>query len=173
MTDTILHAALATLLSELVIGAPPTGGYMLNRGDIGLLRSLDRLTATEASTIVSDGSSIAAHVDHVTYGISLMNRWAAGGNPWRDADWKASWTRTTVNDEGWARLRQALAEETQQWLASIRQLRAMNEQELTGMIGSIAHLAYHLGAIRQMDRRIRGPSANNEPDAFTSPAILP
>jgi hypothetical protein len=29
--------------------------------------------------------------------------------------------------------------------------------ELTGMIGSIAHLAYHLGAIRQISKDTRGP----------------
>ncbi len=29
------------------------------------------------------------------------------------------------------------------------------------MIGSIAHLAYHLGAIRQIDRTARGPAAND------------
>ena len=149
MTDTILHASLVTLLSELVNGTPSTGGYMLNRGDIGLLRSLDRLSATEASMIVSDGSSIAAHVDHVTYGLSLMNRWAAGENPWRSADWKASWKRPTVTDEGWARLRQSLADEARKWLETIGRPRAMKEEALTGMISSIAHLAYHLGAIRQ------------------------
>jgi hypothetical protein len=30
------------------------------------------------------------------------------------------------------------------------------------MMASIAHLAYHVGAIRQMDRSIRGPSAEEE-----------
>lgn len=29
--------------------------------------------------------------------------------------------------------------------------------ELSGVIGSIAHLAYHLGAIRQIDKSSRGP----------------
>jgi hypothetical protein len=29
--------------------------------------------------------------------------------------------------------------------------------ELSGMIASIAHLAYHLGAIRQIDKQTRGP----------------
>ena len=29
--------------------------------------------------------------------------------------------------------------------------------ELTGMIGSVAHLAYHLGAIRQINKDARGP----------------
>jgi len=31
------------------------------------------------------------------------------------------------------------------------------EVELAGMIGSIAHLACHLGAIRQIANRVRGP----------------
>jgi hypothetical protein len=37
--------------------------------------------------------------------------------------------------------------------------RDVGEIELNGIIGSIAHLAYHLGAIRQIDRAARGPSA--------------
>jgi len=170
MNTTDLTSPLATLLSELVDGTPPTGGYMLNKNDVGLLRVLDRLSAAEASAIVNGGSSIAAHVDHVTYGISLMNRWAAGENPWKTADWAASWKRTSVTDEGWEESRRALADQLRQWLAVIKEPRELKETELTGMISTIAHLAYHLGAIRQMDRKIRGPSANNEQDAFTAPA---
>ena len=170
----LLPAALTTLLSELTRGTPPTGGYMLNRGDVGLLASLERISAEEASVIVSGGSSIAAHVDHVMYGIALMNRWAAGEkNPWKDADWKASWTRTTVTQESWAALRHAFAIEVRRWQKTLGEPRDVTEPELTGMIASIGHLAYHLGAIRQMDRRLGGPSANNEVDAFTSPASRP
>jgi hypothetical protein len=89
---------LATLFGELVDGAPASGGYMLNAGDAGMLRSLDTLPATAASTLTPTGSSIAAHVDHVRYGLSLMNRWSAGDNrASRDkherTDWKrASWS---------------------------------------------------------------------------------
>ena len=170
MNTTDLASPLATLLSEFVDGTPPTGGYMLNKNDVGLLRVLDRLSAAEASAIVNVGSSIAAHVDHVTYGISLMNRWAAGENPWKTADWKASWKRTSVNDKGWKTSRAALADELRKWLGVIKQPRELTETELTGMISTIAHLGYHLGAIRQMDRKIRGPSANNEQDALGAPA---
>jgi hypothetical protein len=35
----------------------------------------------------------------------------------------------------------------------------MSTAERNGVIGSIAHLAYHLGAIRQIDRSIHGPKA--------------
>ena len=167
----MLRAAMATLLRELTAGTPPTGGYMLNRGDNGLFASLERISAEEASMIVSGGSSIAAHVDHVMYYLALMNRWAAGEkNPWKGADWKASWTRTSVTQESWASLRHAFETETQRWLQTVSQPREVNETELTSMLASIVHLAYHIGAIRQMNRVTGGPSANNEQDAFTAPA---
>ena len=54
---------------------------VLNGGDTGLLRSLDHLSAAAASAPSAGGPSIAAHVEHLRYGLSLMNRWAAGENP--------------------------------------------------------------------------------------------
>jgi hypothetical protein len=159
--------ALETLHNELVRGTPPTGGYMLNRHDGGLLASLERLSAAQASEIISGGSSIAAHVDHVLYYTRLMNRWAAGEkNPWKGADWKESWTRPTVTQESWAALRLDVERALRAWSEAIRQPREVTETEFAGMVASVAHLAYHLGAIRQMDRRIGGPAANNEVDAF-------
>ncbi|HEX6944079.1 MAG TPA: DinB family protein [Gemmatimonadaceae bacterium] len=168
MNTTDVAAPLATLLTELVDGTTPTGGYMLNKGDLGLLRALDTLSAEEASRIVDGGSSVAAHVDHCTYYFHLMNRWAAGEkNPWKGADWAASWRKPNVSQDEWARSREVFASETRKWLDVIKEPRDVKDTELTGMIASVVHLAYHLGAIRQMERKIRGPSANNEVDAFT------
>jgi hypothetical protein len=149
---------LATLFEELVHGAPTSGGYMLNAGDVGMLRSLDKLSATAASAPTATGSSIAAHVDHVRYGLSLMNRWSAGENPFGDADWSASWRRTTISEQEWDMLRRDLQAETTRWLDALRTPREVQEIELNGMIGSIAHLAYHLGAIRQINSSLRGPA---------------
>ena len=131
---------------------------MLNAGDAGLLRSLDRISAAAASAPTPTGSSIAAHVDHLRYGLSLMNRWSAGENPFADADWSASWKRTAVSKEEWQRLRSDLRAEAARWLDALRTPREVREIELNGMIGSIAHLAYHLGAIRQIDSTLRGPA---------------
>src|SRR5213080_5104225 len=103
-----LGSTLPTLFAELVDGASQSEAYMLNRGDAGLLRSLDKLSATAASAATATGSSIAAHVDHLRYGLSLMNRWAAGENPFADADWTSSWRKTTVTDDEWRRLRAEL-----------------------------------------------------------------
>src|SRR5262245_23459718 len=78
-TDSIAKA-LPTIFAELVLGSPDPSArtFVLNQGDRGLLESLDRLTAAEASAIHGDGASIAAHVDHLRYGFSLLNRWAEG-----------------------------------------------------------------------------------------------
>lgn len=153
-----LNATLTTLFGELVNGAPAEGAYMLNRGDVGLLRSLDRLTAPDASAIVHGGASIAAHVDHLRYGLSLMNRWSAGENPFDGADWATSWRTTAVSDAQWQQLRGSFAMEARLWLEALATPREVAPIELAGVIGSIAHLAYHLGAIRQIDRTARGPA---------------
>jgi hypothetical protein len=156
-----LAKTLTTLFGELVDG-PPRFAYMLNQGDVGLLRSLDRLSAEAASTSSQGGGSIAAHVEHVRYGLSLMNRWAGGEeDPFTGADWSASWKLTTVSDAEWQTLRDALRDEAHRWMAALGTPREVNRIELNGVIGSIAHLAYHLGAIRQIDRNTRGPAAND------------
>jgi len=153
--------ALATLLSELADGASSDACYVLNRGDAGLLQSLEKLSATAASQPAPTGSTIAAHVDHLCYGLSLMNRWASGENPWANADWTASWRKTTVSGPAWRRLRDQLRDEIHRWLQTVRTPRDVNDIELIGMVGSVAHLAYHIGAIRQMNGASRGPLASD------------
>jgi hypothetical protein len=149
------------LASELLDG-PQGECYILNMGDTGLLRSLDRLSAAAASTRpVSGGAPIAAHVDHVMYGLRLMNRWVGGeANPWKDADWTLSWKRTSVTDQEWRALREQFRHEAKRWRDALSKADTdLEGMALTGAIAIVAHLAYHLGAIRQIDRSIRGPSA--------------
>src|SRR6188508_2867668 len=72
-----ISPVLTRLFSELVDGAnDPNGAFILNSGDVGLLRSLDKISAADASRSVDAGATIAAHAQHVRYGLSLMNRWA-------------------------------------------------------------------------------------------------
>jgi len=158
----LLHESLALLFSELTDGPAPEAAYMLNGGDPGLLKSLDKLSAAAASkSSASGGASIAAHVDHVCYGLDLMNRWAGGeADPWSGADWTASWRRGTVNDQEWTALRARVRDTARQWRQALQTPREMSSVELNTVIGSVAHLAYHLGAIRQIDRSIQGPKAS-------------
>lgn len=147
------------LFSELADGASRGGeAFVLNSGDIGLLRSLDTLSAAEASRSVNEGATIAAHAQHVRYGLSLMNRWAReGGNPFADAKWDAAWQTSEVDAAAWREIRDGLRDEAHQWLATLQTPRDVSAAELTGMIASVAHLAYHFGAVRQIGKAARGP----------------
>ncbi len=156
---------LSTLMRELVRGSPDphVGTYMLNRGDRGLLDSLDKVSAASASTSSTGGASIAAHVDHLRYGLSILNGWARGEiTPWKDMDWTASWKKNVVTDAAWQTLRDDLRREANDWISVLGAPRDVNPRELGWIAGSIAHLAYHLGAIRQIDRAARGPTAEDE-----------
>jgi hypothetical protein len=156
---------LPTIFRELVHGSPDPSArtYVLNQGDHGLLASLDRLSAAAASATHGGAPSIAAHVDHLRYGLSLLNRWANGVSPpWPDMDWTVSWRQTVVSNAGWRTLRDELRGEATRWAEALGTPRDVSDVEAGWMVGSVAHLAYHLGAIRQIDRATRGPTAEDE-----------
>lgn len=154
-----IRKSLTTLFSELVDGIPAPGeAFILNSGDSGLLRSLEKLSAADASRSLDGGATIAAHAQHLCYGLSLMNRWAReGGNPFADATWDEAWKIATVDAHQWAEIRNGFSREAHAWCDVLSSPREVSGVELTGMIGSIAHLAYHLGAIRQIAAAARGP----------------
>ena len=156
---------LAKIASEFALGSPdPSGATVaLNRGDEGLLKSLDKVSAAAASSTHAGGGSIAAHTDHLRYGFSILNRWMAGEvKPWTGADWTLSWKKNEVTDAEWVALRAELRREALAWIEGIRTPRDTDPIELGWLIGSIAHLCYHVGAIRQIDRAARGPKAEDE-----------
>jgi hypothetical protein len=158
----ILRSAIAAIMGELINGSSDRGGWVLNPRDVGLLRSLDHISAEEASKVPFNGtSSIAAHIDHLRYGLSLLNQASVGENPFADADWSEAWNTIHVSDAEWVHLREDLAEEARKWEQNFETLVEVGELELTGVLASAAHLAYHLGAIRQISPSTRGPAEGN------------
>jgi hypothetical protein len=154
--------ALLRVLNELIDGSAPDAAWVLNPEDPGLINSLDKVSAEDASAVPSgDGASIAAHVDHLRYGLELLNRWTRGEEPFADADYSASWKLGGVSEVQWASLREALRREAYAWREALMHSRDLTDIELTGVIASVVHLAYHLGAIRQIDRSTRGPLARD------------
>jgi hypothetical protein len=153
-------APLARLFSELTEGAALGGeAFILNSGDAGLMRSLDKLSAVDASHSANGGATIAAHAQHVRYGLWLMNRWARErGNPFADAKWDEAWKTNSVSDAEWSEIRSGLAGEIQQWRAVLQSPpENLIEPETLGIYASVGHLAYHLGAMRQISKAMRGP----------------
>lgn len=151
-TDSIFQRAVSKLLTEVFDGPPGSEAYILNPGDTGLLRQLETISAATASQQPIAGKpSIAAHVDHVHFGVSLLTRWISGEeNPWADADWNGSWKRNTVTEGQWRTLRDGLRKESDTWRKAVVALNKWDDTTAAGALSTIAHTAYHLGAIRQI-----------------------
>ena len=148
----VFQRALGTLLTEVFDGPPGAEAYILNPGDPGLLRQLDSIPAGAASAKpIAGRSSIAAHVHHVHFGLNLLTRYARGeANPWADADWDQSWQHTEVSDARWQALRDALRQEARAWQEAVAARTEWTDLDAAGALSSLAHTAYHLGAIRQL-----------------------
>lgn len=151
-TDSIFQRAVSNLLTEIFDGLPGPDAYVLNSGDPGLLRQLDTLDAGVASARPMPGkTTIAAHVDHIHYGLLILNRWAAGdANAWAGADWTGSWRRATVTDDQWRTLRDTLRHEAETWRKIVAARTDWDDVAAAAALSTVAHTAYHLGAIRQL-----------------------
>ena len=150
--DSVFQRALSNMLTEIFGGPPGEEAYVLNPGDPGLLRQLDSIDAKAASTPPTQGQkSIAAHADHICFGLAILNRWAAGEtNPWAGADFNASWQRTAVTDDQWRALREGLRGEAGKWQKAVAARTSWDDLSAAAGLSTAAHTAYHLGAIRQI-----------------------
>ncbi len=157
-TDSVFQRALTNMLTEIFDGPPGQEAYVLNPGDSGLLRQLDTIEATTVSKRPMPGkTTIASHVDHLHFGLSILNRWAAGeANPWAGADWNASWQRTTVTDDQWRTLREGLRREAETWRKVVATRTEWDDLGAAAALSTAAHTTYHFGAIRQILAALSG-----------------
>jgi hypothetical protein len=151
-SDSIFQRALSKMLTEIFDGPPGQEAFVLNPGDPGLLRQLDSIDATAASKRPMPGkTTIAAHADHVLFGLAILNRWMAGeANPWEGADWNGSWQRSTVTEDQWRTLRDGLRREVEKWQKVVAGRTDWDDMAASAALSTAAHTAYHFGAIRQI-----------------------
>jgi hypothetical protein len=152
--ETLVPRSLQTLASETLFRAPAQSGFLLNPGDPGLVETVRAISAEQASKTPGPGRKpIVAHANHVLYGLSLLNR-AIAGDPsgYVNADWSLAWKLESASDDEWQRLIADLDREATAFHKSAGETREWSEIMLTGCFGAVAHVAYHLGAVRQILR---------------------
>lgn len=144
--------AIQAMLTELLDGPEGGPGFVLNPGDQGLLRSLERLSVDEAQPLIG-------HVDHLRYEFDRLNTWQAGQDPFANANYGASWRRSVTSESEWRALLHELKTGAYGWREAMAHPLGTDETWRKGIVASVVHVAYHMGAMRQICAAIRGPKA--------------
>jgi hypothetical protein len=119
-----------------------------------------RAAAVPRYIVASRGVSLGQrrrHDPRACAASSALRAVVEGGKPFADAKWDETWKTTGVDGNEWQEIRGGLRDAAQRWTQALGSPRDVSEVELAGMIASIAHKAGRLGAIRQIDRDLRGP----------------
>ena len=141
------------LLRETFEGGLPGQGTQYLDHSSGIRSTLSSLTAEQASKRPDGHPSIAAHARHMSFHLRVTSEWILGDHSKRD--WVASFEPQTVNEEEWARIKKELESSRGELIRVIESLPPERFAEEGAAVGAITHLAYHLGAIRQVMHRVR------------------
>ena len=144
-----LSAELAHVLKEAFAGAPGPWTYFTdNRPGVGMLATIENLTAEEASVATGpERATIAGHVNHVRASLAGSSALLERRSSSRDRT--GTWEVARVSDPEWKQLQLDLRVQYDRSLQLIQNRLDWDEDAFGAALGAIAHAAYHLGSIRQ------------------------
>jgi hypothetical protein len=151
MKDAML-AQVTELLRETFDGGLPDQGTIYLDHTSGIRNTLSPLTAEQASRRLDGHPSIAAHARHMNFHLRTIGEWMEGDRSPRD--WPGSFEPQTVTAEEWAKIQRDLEASRARLLRVLGTLPPEQFIEVGAGIGAVVHLAYHLGAIRQLLHRV-------------------
>jgi hypothetical protein len=138
---------LIAILHEAFEGPPNPWSYFTDHGpEAALFGTLARLSAAAASRPVA-GASVAAHVHHLVFALAASAAWIRGDRS--PHDWAQSWRVRTVDEPAWQQLQEQLREGYAVLRQAFQNHAADGAEAFGGAAGALAHVAYHLGAVRQ------------------------
>lgn len=152
-----LTLAAITLWKEAFTGiAKGASGTWFVQGKEGIFDAIDGLDATRASRQASSSSpSIAAHTNHILFALQVVNSEFLK-SPQPKGGWEGSWKQNEFSEQEWDTLRQDVHDEYESFLHWLETDSAVEDpDEVTTVVAQIAHMGYHLGAIRQLLRLIQ------------------
>lgn len=155
MGDQVFVNGWLFVLREAVEGGLPGQGTTFldgtnadGSGNKGLLATLEGLGAEAASRPTALGQSVAAHAAHTAYHMEVIVRYNAGDRG--PFDWPGSFNPSRVDEAGWAKLRERVRAAYADLVNLAKTTQTWDEDAAGGMAGALAHVCYHLGAIRQL-----------------------
>ncbi|GGH78646.1 hypothetical protein JOD43_001546 [Pullulanibacillus pueri] len=149
MSETLKNSV-KTMIKETFEGPPVPlkGSWFVNsEPNSGIFGAIERMSCDEASTSIH-GTTLAAHTDHVRYHLWGTNEILKEGKQ-PQMNWGMSWEIHSVDEKQWNTIQEGLRKEYLTLLEAIDAIK-WNELLANEVLSSLAHSAYHLGAIRQM-----------------------
>jgi len=125
-------------------------GMFTNRGT-SLFETLATVDAAEASRPHGpEGETVAGHVFHMKFYLEVARDSLV--HPDRPpADWSQSWVVRSVTEPEWAALKRALRDEYETLVAFVDGVADWTGPDhVVGLLGILAHNAFHLGAVREL-----------------------
>ena len=145
----IVRRQLLAILREGVEGPGAEWSYFTDHGTgAGLLGSLTGRDPEEVSVPGEGGrATVAGHVHHTGFGMEASTAFIRGDRSPRD--WGQSWKVTAVDGGEWKREMDVLRARYQALLRTMQEADLSTDEAFGGAVAAVAHVAYHLGAIRQ------------------------
>lgn len=139
--------SIAYLLREAFEGSPEgQPSAYLDQG-VGIFSTLNELSA-EAVSKEFKGTTVAAQTEHAKFYLDRLCEFVNGRT--ERVNWEDSWLIETVNQDEWAALRESVKKSYENTLRCLAAVDEWSEDRVGMAIGMVAHMAYHLGAIRQI-----------------------
>ncbi|PYE55932.1 DinB family protein [Deinococcus yavapaiensis] len=160
MSDQAFVTGILDILKEAVEGGEPGKGTAFldgtkadGSGNHGLLATLDGLGAEQASRVTALGTTVASQAAHTAYHMEVVVRWERGDRG--PFDWPNSFQPSVVDEDAWRELRDRVRRAYQDLRALATSNTNWDGDEPGGLAGALAHVTYHLGAVRQLIKLAR------------------
>ena len=144
--------SLRTLFTEAVDGPPnpKETWFTSNEAGSGMLGTISKLTSEQASKKPNGAAhSIAEHAAHIAFSFRTGLQYASGD--FSPVDWSKSWETGKLDQARWSAIQNEIRANWQKLLQFMDEKESFTDiNSITGFCGTIAHTAYHLGAIRTM-----------------------
>ena len=159
MENTFVNAFLRVLEETLSGGKSGQGTHFLDNTNAdgsnnqGFFAALASLSAVQASERTVLGSSIAAQTAHSAFHIEATLRFANGDRS--PNDWQGSFEPRVVSELEWLVQQQRLKNAYSRIVDLAQNTPVWDLDSATGMMATLAHVTYHLGAVKQIIKLAR------------------
>lgn len=146
------------LIRECFEGRPAGKDYTwFVEGKEGIFDALESTGAEIASVKPSlECASIAAHTFHIRYALRGANAYLGG--PEQEGDWESTWAKQEVSEEEWADLKADVRHQYEFFVKFFEANPSIEQEDhAIGFLAQLPHMAFHLGAIRQIMKIVQLP----------------